>query len=54
MANIPGVDERGALVVDQKLAELEVKPVGEGRGDPVDPIDDLIDPRHGYSFRLVG
>jgi hypothetical protein len=44
----PGVDERRALVVDQELVELEVQAIEVKRGrDPVDPIHDLVDPRHG-------
>jgi hypothetical protein len=43
-----GMDERRALVVDQELVELEVQAVGVGGGDPVDPVDDLVDPRQGW------
>jgi hypothetical protein len=43
----PRVDERRTLVGDQELVELKVEAVGIGGGDPVDPVDDLVDPRHG-------
>src|SRR5215211_2305689 len=38
------VDEGGALVVDQELVELKVRPLvqADGRGDPVDAVDDLV------------
>ena len=44
----PRVDKRRTLVVDQELVELKAEAVQvERRGDPIDPVDDLVDPRHG-------
>ena len=51
----PGVDERRPLVVDQELVELErrVRQL-DGSTDPVDPVDDLVNLRHGgLSFSLA-
>jgi hypothetical protein len=44
-----GVDERGALVVDEELIELKlgVRKL-DGRADPVDPVDELIYAGHGW------
>jgi hypothetical protein len=40
-----GVDERGTLIFDQELVELELR-LRLQSTDPIDPIGDLIDPCH--------